>query len=95
MEPVIYLSGQIGLVPGSMELIKGGVETQSKLALRHVSRVIEVLCHDKLQEPEPLDQVIWVSLITKCLVLLERKLQPSPMLFREHAILSMKVTLRL
>ncbi|CAG0886716.1 unnamed protein product [Darwinula stevensoni] len=68
VEPVIHLSGQIGLVPGSMELVRGGAETQSKLALRHVSRVIEVLCHGKLCEPEPLDQVIWLPSLSTMLV---------------------------
>lgn len=30
----------IGMVPGTMQVVTGGVEVQARLALRHVSRVI-------------------------------------------------------
>jgi len=37
---IIYLAGQIGLVPGSMELISGDVEAECRLCLRSVRRII-------------------------------------------------------
>lgn len=36
---IIYISGQIALVPGSMEIIDGGIRPQCKLTLRHISRI--------------------------------------------------------
>ncbi|XP_075233118.1 uncharacterized protein LOC142331244 isoform X2 [Lycorma delicatula] len=40
---VIYVAGQIGLVPGSMTLVEGGVLRQCKLSLRHISRIIKAM----------------------------------------------------
>ncbi|GAB6029387.1 hypothetical protein CHUAL_005152 [Chamberlinius hualienensis] len=37
---LIYVSGQIGLVPGSMEIVSGGVASESALSLRHVRNVL-------------------------------------------------------
>lgn len=36
----VYIAGQIGLVPGSMQLVRGGVKSQCQLAIRHVGRII-------------------------------------------------------
>ncbi|XP_066245228.1 uncharacterized protein [Euwallacea similis] len=37
----IYLAGQIGLVPGNMQMIPGGIKAQSKLVVRHIDRVLK------------------------------------------------------
>ncbi|KAK8379049.1 hypothetical protein O3P69_009651 [Scylla paramamosain] len=37
---VVVVAGMIGMVPGTMQVVAGGVEVQARLALRHVSRVI-------------------------------------------------------
>ncbi|KAK5643599.1 hypothetical protein RI129_007444 [Pyrocoelia pectoralis] len=36
----VYVAGQIGLVPGSMQLVKGGVKSQCQLSIRHIGRII-------------------------------------------------------
>ena len=42
----MFISGSIGLVPGSMVLVSDGEAAQAGLALRHVSRVTDVVtCH--------------------------------------------------
>lgn len=33
----------IGLVPGTLQVVNGGVEVEARLALRHVSRVIAAI----------------------------------------------------
>lgn len=43
MGDIIYVAGQIGLVPGSMTLVEGGARIECKLALRHISRVIKAV----------------------------------------------------
>ncbi|KAL4711110.1 hypothetical protein ACJJTC_009481, partial [Scirpophaga incertulas] len=40
---VIGTSGQIALVPGSMQLVRGGARRQCALALRHVARVLRAV----------------------------------------------------
>nr|XP_022904819.1 diphthine--ammonia ligase [Onthophagus taurus]XP_022904820.1 diphthine--ammonia ligase [Onthophagus taurus] len=40
---IIHLAGQIGLVPGSLQLVNGGVKQQCQLALRHVGRLIKAV----------------------------------------------------
>ncbi|GJQ85039.1 hypothetical protein Trydic_g4994, partial [Trypoxylus dichotomus] len=40
---LMYLAGQIGLVPGSMQLITGGIKQQCKLSLRHVGRLLKAM----------------------------------------------------
>lgn len=40
---ITYVSGQIGLVPGSMLLMEGGIKAQCQLALRHVERVAKAM----------------------------------------------------
>jgi len=39
----LFISGMIGLVPGTMEMLKCGEAGQARLALRHVERVASVL----------------------------------------------------
>ncbi|XP_018564791.1 diphthine--ammonia ligase [Anoplophora glabripennis] len=36
----VHLAGQIGLVPGSMEMVAGGIKSQCQLALRHLKRLL-------------------------------------------------------
>lgn len=36
----VHLAGQIGLVPGSMEMVTGGIKSQCQLALRHLKRLL-------------------------------------------------------
>ena len=36
----IHVAGQISLVPGSMQMVDGGIGAQCKLSLRHVERLI-------------------------------------------------------
>lgn len=40
---MIHVAGQIGLVPGSMELVVGGLEAEARLALRHAERILEAM----------------------------------------------------
>jgi len=52
---LLYVAGQIGLVPGSMSLISG-LESQAELSLRHLRRILEVYnltTHD----------IIWVNFL--------------------------------
>ncbi|KAJ8919563.1 hypothetical protein NQ315_002185 [Exocentrus adspersus] len=39
----IHLAGQIGLVPGSMEMVTGGIKSQCQLALRHLKRLLSAV----------------------------------------------------
>lgn len=43
VEDLIHLAGQIGLVPGSMELISGGIKPQCLLSLRHIGRLLKAM----------------------------------------------------
>ncbi|XP_014239939.1 diphthine--ammonia ligase [Cimex lectularius] len=45
-EDVIYVAGQIGLVPGTMTLVSGGIRRQCRLALRHVGRLVKAMDKD-------------------------------------------------
>ncbi|PSN32554.1 hypothetical protein C0J52_21699 [Blattella germanica] len=40
---IIYVAGQIALVPGTMQLVEGGVRKQCRLALRHVGRIVKAM----------------------------------------------------
>lgn len=40
---LIHLAGQIGLVPGSMQMVEGGIKRQCQLALRHVGRLLKAM----------------------------------------------------
>lgn len=45
MGDIIYVAGQIGLVPGSMTLVPGDAKMECKLALRSLNRQeYELLC---------------------------------------------------
>lgn len=41
IDGVVHIAGQIGLVPGSMSLIPGGVGPEAILSLRHVERILK------------------------------------------------------
>lgn len=43
VEDLIHLAGQIALVPGSMQMVKGGIKQQCKLSLRHVGRLLKAM----------------------------------------------------
>ena len=40
---IVHLAGQIGLVPGTMQLVEGGAEAEARLALRHAFRALEAV----------------------------------------------------
>ncbi|XP_063230260.1 uncharacterized protein LOC134535177 [Bacillus rossius redtenbacheri] len=40
---IIYVAGQIALVPGTMCLVEGGVKEQCRLALRHIGRIVSAM----------------------------------------------------
>lgn len=40
------ISGQIGLIPGNLNIISGGVENENRLALRHIDRVVKAVERD-------------------------------------------------
>ncbi|XP_055608820.1 uncharacterized protein LOC129756093 [Uranotaenia lowii] len=40
---ITYISGQIALIPGSMTIIEGGIRQQTKLTLRHLSRIAKAM----------------------------------------------------
>ena len=40
---IVVVAGMIGLVPGTLQVVTGGVEVQARLSLRHVSRVIAAI----------------------------------------------------
>ncbi|EFA02050.1 uncharacterized protein LOC663632 [Tribolium castaneum] len=40
---LIHLAGQIGMIPGSLEMVKGGIKAQCQLALRHVGRLLKAV----------------------------------------------------
>lgn len=40
---ITYISGQIALVPGSMQIVTGGIKPQCQLALRHISRIAKAM----------------------------------------------------
>lgn len=37
---VLYLSGQLGMVPGKMELVPGGIEAETRQMMEHVARIL-------------------------------------------------------
>ncbi|KAK9498262.1 hypothetical protein O3M35_002940 [Rhynocoris fuscipes] len=43
---IIYVAGQIGLVPATMTLVSGGIKRQCRLALRHVGRLVKAMDKD-------------------------------------------------
>lgn len=43
IDNVIYLAGQIALIPGNMAMIKGGIRQQCMLTLRHIDRLLTAM----------------------------------------------------
>ena len=41
IESLVYTAGQIGLDPGSMELVAGGIEAQTRQALTNLKHILE------------------------------------------------------
>jgi reactive intermediate/imine deaminase len=37
----LYLSGQVGIVPGKLELVPGGMKAEARQALEHVKTILE------------------------------------------------------
>lgn len=40
---IFRVAGQIGMIPGTLELIEGGVLKQCRLSLRHIGRITAAL----------------------------------------------------
>lgn len=40
---ITYISGQIGLIPGNMTIIGGGIRQECKLTLRHINRIAKAM----------------------------------------------------
>lgn len=48
---IIYVSGQIPLIPGTMQVIEGGIVPQCKLSLRHMKRIARAMnAHGELRD---------------------------------------------
>ena len=41
VDGILYIAGQIGLIPGSMEL-PNSIEIQAQLSMRHLIRILQV-----------------------------------------------------
>lgn len=39
----VHLAGQIGLIPGTMNIIKGGIKSECRLSLRHIERLLKAM----------------------------------------------------
>lgn len=50
IDSIVLISGQIGLIPGNLTVIEGGIKNQNKLTLRHIERVSKVMnCSNRLK----------------------------------------------
>lgn len=48
---ITYISGQIGLIPGNMTIISGGIKQECKLILRHINRIAKAMnSHGQLRD---------------------------------------------
>ncbi|CRK99013.1 CLUMA_CG012131, isoform A [Clunio marinus] len=48
---ITYISGQIGLIPGNMKVISGGIKQECKLILRHINRIAKAMnSHGQLRD---------------------------------------------
>lgn len=48
---ITYISGQIGLIPGNMQMISGGIRQECKLILRHINRIAKAMnSHGQLRD---------------------------------------------
>lgn len=63
MGDIIYIAGQIALIPGSMTLINGGARMECRLALRHLTRILKAV--DPKVEIRDIVQVCKLTLISK------------------------------
>lgn len=43
--PILYLSGQVGVVPGKMELVPGGIEAEARQTMDNIKTVLETHGH--------------------------------------------------
>ncbi|KYO28747.1 ATP-binding domain-containing protein 4 [Alligator mississippiensis] len=43
---VLYCAGQIALVPCTMQLVSGGIQTEATVSLRHVEKVLKAMSHN-------------------------------------------------
>ncbi|XP_067414163.1 diphthine--ammonia ligase isoform X2 [Emydura macquarii macquarii] len=43
---VLYCAGQIALVPCTMQLVGGGIQTEATVSLRHVEKVLKAMSHN-------------------------------------------------
>lgn len=48
---ITYISGQIGLIPGNMMILGGGIKQECKLTLRHINRIAKAMnSHGQLRD---------------------------------------------
>jgi diphthine-ammonia ligase len=48
---ITYISGQIGMIPGNMTIISGGIKQECKLTLRHIHRIARAMnSHGQLRD---------------------------------------------
>ena len=45
MDNTLYVSGQIGFIPETMEIIPGGVEAEARQALVNMGHILQVNVH--------------------------------------------------
>jgi len=65
---ILYVAGQIGLVPGSMKLMEGGARMECKLALRHINRIVKAI-DSKMELRDVVQGICYVtdpSFIVEC-----------------------------
>lgn len=43
IKDTIYVAGQIAMVPSTLQIITGGIRAESRLSLRHVERILQVM----------------------------------------------------
>lgn len=55
----MYVAGQIALVPGTMQMVDGGICQECRLALRHVGRVISGIDQNSLLRDVVQVTIIW------------------------------------
>lgn len=58
---IIYVAGQIALVPGTLNIVEGGIRRQCRLSLRHVSRIIKAV--DPNTQLRDVVQVNYINLV--------------------------------
>ena len=57
----MFVAGQIALVPGSMEIVEGGIVAQCRLALRHTQRVIEAMTNHSSSLRDVITMICYVT----------------------------------